>query len=130
MTPLSKPTTETASQSFEVVKKAETYVDLILNGELNTSQYVGDKEPDKKTIKDIQDWAVQQRETTRAKLAMRLATCLGGSLTATYLLMGIAAFNPNADKAFLKDLLPQVITPQVTLLGVALGYYFGVKEDD
>jgi hypothetical protein len=70
----------------------------------------------------------QHTELTRATLAMMLVKFLGGSLIATFLLMGAAAFNPNADKAFIKDLIPQAITPQVTLLGVALGYYFGAKD--
>ena len=130
MSHTSDTTIKVTSQSLEDVKIAETTSELALDGSLNPSQYIGDIKPDNKTVSNIQDWAAQQKETTRARLAMMLAKCLGGSLIATYLLMGVAAFSPNADKVFIKDLIPLVITPQVTLLGVALGYYFGAKEED
>jgi len=118
------------SQSAEAVPKNETHADLTLDGDLDPSQYIGDVVPDKKTTQKLLMWAAVQKETTRAKLAMELTKFLGCSLLATFLLMGAAAFNTNADKAFLKDIFPLVITPQVTLLGVTLGYYFGAKDEE
>lgn len=103
---------------------------LTLDGELSLSDYVQEVEPTEKTKTAIHQWAELQQETTRTKLAMTLVKFFGTSLVATFVLMGAAAFNPNADKAFIKDLIPQVITPQVTLLAVALGYYFGAKDNE
>ncbi|PZV10674.1 MAG: hypothetical protein DCF22_16045, partial [Leptolyngbya sp.] len=81
-----------------------------------------------KTVYDIDIWAKKQQEQTRTCLASRLSTMFGFSLLITILLVGVAAFSPKADKAFIKDVIPLVITPQVTLLGVALTFYFTSKE--
>lgn len=96
--------------------------------ELNLSDYLKDVPVSQKTNEELATWASKQRETTRTNLAMWLTKAFGCSLIATFLLMGLAAFNPRVDKALIKDLIPQVITPQVTLLGIALGFYFGAKE--
>jgi hypothetical protein len=46
------------------------------------------------------------------------------SLSATFVLVGLSSLVPQSDKGLLKDLIPLVVTPQVALLGVALGFYF------
>jgi hypothetical protein len=71
----------------------------------------------------------RKRELARLKLVDTLAKYLGISLLATFLLMGLAAFNPSADKVFVKDLIPIVLGPQITLLSVIVGYYFGAKAN-
>ena len=110
--------------------KVEEKANLHVEGELNLSDYVQDIAPTPKTIREVGAWTEKQRETARTNIAMRLLTLFSGTLTASFVLMGAAAFNPNADKAFIKDLIPQVITPQVTLLGVALGFYFTSKKEE
>ncbi|NJL89763.1 MAG: hypothetical protein HC916_08170 [Coleofasciculaceae cyanobacterium SM2_1_6] len=100
-----------------------------MDGNLEISEYIEEKELDKKDIKKIKRKWSEKEENTRADLAMMLARLLGVSIIAMSLI-GIAAFNPNADKAFLKDLLPQLITPQVTLMVVALSYYFREKKEE
>jgi len=103
--------------------------DLNLERELDPSYYVGDSAPTLDTTRTIQEWLTQKRETTRTDLSMLLAKALVCFLAVTFILMSVAAFSPAADKAFIKDIIPLVITPQVTLIGVALGFYFGTKSD-
>lgn len=128
MTQASKNVTNLPACQQEVLNQVEA--DLTVDGDLDISDYIGDAEADEKTIQNVQRWAAKQRETTRTKLAMRLANLFGGSLIASFVVMGAAAFNPNADKAFIKDIIPVIITPQSTLLAAALGYYFGTKDKD
>jgi hypothetical protein len=71
----------------------------------------------------------RKKELARVKLGDRLAKYQGFSLIATFVLMSLAAFNPSADKAFVKDLISIVLSPQNTLLGVIVGYYFGSKAN-
>lgn len=103
-------------------------VHLSLDGELNLADYIQDKPASSDTVHEIKAWVEQQREKTRTAIAMRFITLFGGTLTATFILMGVAAFNPSADKPFIKDLASLAVTSQVGLLGTALGYYFGNKE--
>lgn len=101
---------------------------LNLDGELNLSNYVGDVPLTKKTAKEVDDWAKKQQEQTRTCLASRLSTLFCCTLLSTLVWIGVASFSEKADKAFIKDVIPVVITPQVTLLGVALTFYFTNKE--
>ena len=120
----------TDTQGQTLIMKVEERADLKIDGELNLSDYVQDIAPTPKTVREVSEWTVKHRETARTKLAMWLLTLFGGTLTASFILMGAAAFNPGADKGLIKDLIPQVITPQVTLLGVALGFYFTSKNEE
>ncbi|MCC5609785.1 hypothetical protein LC612_24155 [Nostoc sp. CHAB 5834] len=129
--------TDDKSQKSEVVAIA-TSTQAVINPDvkLNLSDYVTSIPISQKTAGEIEAEAArqlaksaQQRENTRSKLAMFLAKVFGFSLGATFLLIGITAFNPNTDKALVKDLISQTITPQVTLLSFALGFYFGSNKD-
>jgi hypothetical protein len=102
--------------------------DISLNGNLNLDDYVQDVTPTAKVAYDISIWTEKQREVTRTKLVTSLVTLLGCSLLGTFLLIGIATFKPNANQSLVKDLAPQLITAQVTLIGVALGFYFNTKQ--
>ncbi len=126
-----QPDTQTSLMEIpgEVIEgQAQTESYLTLDGDLNLSDYVQDTKPTLETTRNISAWANQNRETTRTRLAIWLVKIFGCSLGVTFLLIGVAAFNPNVDKTLIKEIIPQVITPQVTLLGVALGFYFGSKD--
>jgi hypothetical protein len=116
---------ERQSNLSEVQSKS----DLYLNGDLKIPDYLHDVPPTKKIVQDISVWTEKQRETTRTKLVIWLVKILGCSMLGTFVLTGVAAFSPQADKELIKDLVPQLITTQVTLLGVAFGFYFSSKED-
>lgn len=103
--------------------------DISSSGDLQISDDLQDVSPTNEIVKETSDWTDKQRETTRTRLVMWLVKLLGCSLLGTFTLTGVAAFSPKADKELIKNLVPQLITTQVTLLGVAFGYYFGNKED-
>lgn len=109
--------------------QVQSKADLDLNGDLNISDYLRDVAPTKKVVQDISTWTEKQRETTRTKLVIWLVKILGCSMFGAFSLIGAAAFSPQADKELIKDLVPQIITTQITLLGVAFGFYFSSKED-
>lgn len=101
---------------------------IVLDGELHISDYIGDAPLRKETDQELQRWAYRQREITRTRLATGLLKFFGCSLGVTFLLMSLMAFNANVDKTLVKNLIEQIFPPQVTLLGVALGFYFGSRE--
>jgi len=61
----------------------------------------------------------EQSEAVRNKLSTRLMEGFNVSVMATFLLVGVAAFSPNADRAFIKDIIPPIISTQGTLLGAS-----------
>lgn len=109
--------------------QVESESDIELNGNLNVADYLRDVPPAKNVVRDISAWTEKQRETTRTKLVLSLVMLLSCSLLGTFVLTGVAAFNPKADKELIKALVPQLIATQSTLLGVAFGFYFSNKED-
>lgn len=100
--------------------------------ELPLDEYHYDIQPPVETIQEVKKWAARQtaKDKTRTKLAMGLVKVFGGSMVGTFILMSVAAFIPSADKPFIKDIVPLIITPQATLLGTALGYYFLAKDEE
>ncbi len=114
------------------VESDQNKLEDIKDRELPLDKYHFDTQPPVETIQEVQKWAVQQtgKEQTRTKLAMGLVKGFCGSLVGTFILMSVAAFIPSADKPFIKDIVPLLITPQATLLGTALGYYFGAKDEE
>jgi len=118
----------TAEKQSNLIQ-VESESDLDISGCLNISDYLCDVPPSKKVVQDISTWTQKQRETTRTKLVIWLVKILGCSMLGTFVLTAVAIFSPQADKGLIKDLVPQLITTQVTLLGVAFGFYFSNKED-
>ncbi|MBW4429022.1 MAG: hypothetical protein KME50_32570 [Nostoc desertorum CM1-VF14] len=109
--------------------QAQLESDIVLHKELNITDNVQHVPFTEKSVKDVSDWTERHRETTRTKLVMWLMKLLGCSLVGTFVLTGVVAFSPKADKELIKNLIPQLVTTQVTLLGVAFGFYFGNKEE-
>jgi hypothetical protein len=122
-------TSSSEEERLSNLSQVQSKSDLDLNGDLNISDYLRDVAPTKKVVQDISTWTDRQRETTRTKLVIWLVKILGCSMFSAFALIGAAAFSPQADKELIKDLIPQIITTQVTLLGVAFGFYFSSKED-
>jgi hypothetical protein len=69
-----------------------------------------------------------QRESTRSQISLWLLIVFSCSVFASYVMVAMAAFLPNIDRSIITDSLPLLLTPQITLLGVALGFYFGEKK--
>lgn len=104
--------------------------DINLDGELNPSDYVTSVPVSQKTVNELSNSLAKQREAFRSKLAMRLTKIFGFSLGACFLLILITSIYPPANKAEIKDLISVTITPQVTLLSFALGFYFGNSKEN
>ncbi|NEP90920.1 MAG: hypothetical protein F6K18_31195 [Okeania sp. SIO2C2] len=86
--------------------------------------YISDKNLSPENQKHIYKWVKIEQEKTRKNIAEKLLVFFGASLGITYLLIGLASISPQSDKQFIREMIPIIITPQVTLLGVALGFYF------
>lgn len=102
----------------------ETIDRIVLNGQLDISNYITSVPPSKEVCQDVEDWVKKNRDRTRTKIANRLLTMFATSLVTTFVLVGASSLIPNSDRGLLKDLIPLVITPQVGLLGVTIGFYF------
>jgi hypothetical protein len=116
--------TMTHSETDSHIQNNLSITDLSLDSELNISDYIGETK--------LTDRTLYQRESTRTRLAIWLAKLFGVTISGTFILLTIAIFRPNnskLDSGLVKDIATVLITPQVTLLGVALGYYFGQKDD-
>ncbi len=86
--------------------------------------YISDKDLSPENKKHINKWAKVEQEKTRKNIADKLLVFFGCSLGITYLLVVLASIYPKSDQPFIREMIPIIITPQVTLLGVALGFYF------
>jgi hypothetical protein len=109
---------------------SEAEGDFPVDEKFSNRGHIYDARPTDETIREIAKWvATQQRENTRTRLAMPLVKGFVYSIGLTFTLIGLVVLTPNADKNTVKELIPLIITPQVTLLGVTLGFYFGAKEE-
>ena len=102
----------------------DTLEQIALIGQLDISNYITSVSPSKEVCQNVEDWVSKNRDRTRTKIANCLLTMFGTSLVTTFALVGVSSLMPNSDKGLLKDLLPLIITPQVSLLGVTIGFYF------
>ncbi len=88
---------------------------------------------------DIEDLSLdlnKEIEKTRSKLANRLLYLLIGTYIACFVTLGLAVFIPvkdNEDKSerytYTKDIVTLLITTQTGLVGTALGFYFGSRNN-
>lgn len=102
----------------------DTLEQIVLTGQLDIGNYITSVSPSKEVCQNVEDWVSKNRDRTRTKIANCLLTMFGTSLVTTFALVGVSSLMPNSDKGLLKDLLPLIITPQVSLLGVTIGFYF------
>lgn len=102
----------------------DTLEQIVLTGQLDIGNYITSVSPSKEVCQNVEDWVSKNRDRTRTKIANFLLTMFGTSLVTTFALVGVSSLMPNSDKGLLKDLLPLIITPQVSLLGVTIGFYF------
>jgi hypothetical protein len=102
----------------------DTLEQIVLNGQLDISNYITSVPPSKEVCQDVEDWVRQNRDRTRSKIANYLLGIFAGSLVTTFALVGVSSLTPNSDKGLLKDLIPLIITSQASLLGVTIGFYF------
>jgi hypothetical protein len=97
--------------------------DLSIDGMLDISDYIKEVEPNDRTRQAIYAWAVEKQERTKEKMLTCMLGLLASTLTATFLMVGIAISNPDVDKQFVKDVIPLILTPQITLLSASFGAY-------
>ncbi len=102
----------------------DTLEQIVLNGQLDISNYITSVPPSKEVCQDVEDWVRKNRDRTRSKIANYLLGIFAGSLVTTFALVGVSSLMPNSDKGLLKDLIPLIITSQASLLGVTIGFYF------
>jgi hypothetical protein len=102
----------------------DTLEQIVLNGQLDISNYITSVPPSKEVCQDVEDWVRKNRDRTRSKIANYLLGIFAGSLVTTFALVGVSSLTPNSDKGLLKDLIPLIITSQASLLGVTIGFYF------
>jgi hypothetical protein len=105
-------------------EQCDIFEQIVLDGKLDIGDYRISVPPSKEVCQYLEAWVGKNREQTRSKIANRLVTMFAFSLSATFVLVGLSSLVPQSDKGLLKDLIPLVVTPQVALLGVALGFYF------
>ncbi|NEO53480.1 MAG: hypothetical protein F6K54_10525 [Okeania sp. SIO3B5] len=109
---------------LEIPENLETKNLETLDVDSYIQNYISDKDLSHENKKQIYKWVKVEQEKTRKNIAEKLLVFFGASLGITYLLIGLASISPQSDKQFIREMIPIIITPQVTLLGVALGFYF------
>lgn len=102
----------------------DTLEQIVLTGELDIDNCISSVPPSEEVCQNVEAWVGKNRERTRSKIANRLLTMFATSLVTTFVLVGVSSLIPNSEKGLLKDLIPLIITPQVGLLGVTIGFYF------
>jgi len=110
--------------SYIQPKDNDTLEKIVLTGELDIGNYITSVSPSKEVCQDVEKWVSKNRERTRTKIAHCLLTMLATSFVTSFALVGVISLMPNSDKGLLKDLLPLIITPQASLVGVMIGFYF------
>jgi hypothetical protein len=110
--------------SYIQPKDNDTLEKIVLDGQLDISNYIISVSPSEEVYKNVESWVDKNREGTRSKIANCLLTMFATSLVTTFALVGVSSLMPKSDKGLLKDLIPLIITPQVSLLGVTIGFYF------
>ena len=100
------------------------------NRDINLDDYVTSVPVDEQTKKDIVQTFQEQREKTRSNLAMTLVKMFGATMAVSYLtIVLLIVFCPESKAKAVQDLIPLLLTPQISLVGVAVGFYFGENRE-
>lgn len=84
---------------------------------------------------NLKGFLLKSREETRSAIAKRLITLLGVTVASTIILSVVVILAPSnaTDReskfTFSKDVFSILLSTQTGLIGAALGFYFGSKED-
>ena len=105
-------------------EQRHTLKQLVLDGNLNIGDYIFDAHPGKEVRQDLGAWTRKEREQTRSKTTNRLLTVFTASVFGVFVLVGSSSLIPNSGRELAKDLIPIIISSQITLLGVIVGFYF------
>ena len=103
---------------------------LLVEEEFKESCFPSDIPVNRRTREKVSEWVNKKKTKTQSQLALLLACFFGGSLMIICISTVVVANNPNADKAFIKDMSSQLLNSQQLLLAVIVGYYFGQKNKD
>lgn len=95
-----------------------------------------ERNPTLEEEEDLRSSLLKSRERTRSTVTLRLIWLLGITFAATIILSGLVIFVPATDEGeredrfnFSKDIFSILLSTQTGLIGAALGFYFGSKED-
>lgn len=83
----------------------------------------------------LKSFLLRSREETRSSIAKRLILLLGITVASTIILSGVVILSPSNETDreskfnFSKDVFSILLSTQTGLIGAALGFYFGSKED-
>ena len=110
--------------SYIQPKDNDTLEKIVLDGQLDISNYIISVSPSKEVCQDVEKWVSKNRDRTRSKIANCLLKMLATSLVASFALVGVISLMPNSDKGLVKDLIPLIVTPIFSLLGVIICFYF------
>ena len=105
-------------------KQRDFFEPIVLDRELDIDNYITSAPPRKEVCEDVEAWARKNREQTRSRTTNHLLTVFTASVFGVFVLVGSSSLIPNSGRELAKDLIPIIISSQITLLGVIVGFYF------
>ena len=107
-------------------EQRDTLEPILLDGKLDLNNYIISVPPKKEVREDVKAWVdkEREREQTRSKTTNHLLTVFTASVFGVFVLVGSNSLIPNSGKELAKDLIPVILSSQITLLGVIVGFYF------
>jgi len=107
-------------------EQRDTLEPIVLDGKLDINNYIISVPPKKEVREDLKAWVdkEREREQTRSKTTNHLLTVFTASVFGVFVLVGSSSLIPNSGKELAKDLIPVILSSQITLLGVIVGFYF------
>ena len=105
-------------------KQGDFYDPIVLDRKLDINNYITSVPSRKEVCEDVKAWVGKKREQTRSKTTNHLLKVFTASVFGVFLLVCLSSLIPNSGKELAKDLIPMIISSQITLLGVIVGFYF------
>jgi Ser-tRNA(Ala) deacylase AlaX len=112
--------------SYIQQEQRDIFEPIVLDGKLDINNYIISVPPKKEVREDVKGWVdkEREREQTRSKTTNHLLTVFTASVFGVFVLVGSSSLIPNSGKELAKDLIPVILSSQITLLGVIVGFYF------